>query len=721
MPRTAHRRSDGQSLVTLAVFAFLLFLTMGLAIDGGLIYTQRRVMQNTADAACLTAANRMAMGKTNLEATTAAQDIIKDNLGATPGTGANAPGTLAYSSYTDLYGNGTNTGTGASLVKGIEINGPDVRVALQSPANTTFMRIAGIATYTVAARAHCNATAGAGAVPFAVARWRGYDSSGKLDTDGLSTDKSLPQNGKKGQMTVHDILRREGSNIITQWPGWGSATYPGDPAASTDLYSSPSSTEIATDANPGEETMLAGNEARPNLGGNSFTGPIVLDYRQTTYAQPLFYNGLTPDSALPIYKDYATKYILGDYPGPSVIPGQELAYYSGVSAGLMEKPFNERYHVGDKVTMLIYNGTVYDSNKDADAFTLSYNDFKNDAVQKLGSGSGPSGYTCPSLPSGYSYYDTSKPAAYKFVNTPLTFANFELRAFLSNDPSSWGELEGTWSSSSPSYSSGPYALNINGSASSVSLDTSAHTINFKVAPQSKITCTDTLNPLLTKDVLIRPDGAETIYLESQNTAHSKRHGLYAFMNNNADSNDFYAYFPQLDIAYQPLEPGDKASVDFNADKANGTNGGPGTKMTLAGSGPGVDAISWYSPSDLSSALCSSTGNTSTCNGVTVKLAKSGAKNQLDIEVASSASTGKEYYLRFTLSSGSYTHYAWYYIAVRPPLNNSKSLTEYVYALGYTKFLITYTDSNTIKGRAISGLLDPKKDAPGLRPRLVGWE
>ncbi|HEX5690464.1 MAG TPA: pilus assembly protein TadG-related protein, partial [Roseiflexaceae bacterium] len=321
MLNTALHRSSGQSLVTLAVFAFLLFLTMGLAIDGGLIYAQRRVMQNTADAACLTAANRMALGKTNVEATTAAQDIVKDNLGATPGSGANAPGTLAYVSYTELYGNGTNTGTGISLVRGIEVNGPDVRVALQSPASTTFMRIAGIATYTVAARAHCNATAGAGSVPFAVARWRGFDSTGKLDTDGLSTDKTLPQNGKKGQMTVHDILRREGSNVITQWPGWGSATYPGDPDAATDLYSSPDSAVIATDATPGEETVLAGNEARPNTGGNSFTGPIVLDYRQTTYPQPLFYNGLTPDSALPVYKDYATKYILGEYPGPSVIPG----------------------------------------------------------------------------------------------------------------------------------------------------------------------------------------------------------------------------------------------------------------------------------------------------------------------------------------------------------------------------------------------------------------
>jgi hypothetical protein len=233
-----------------------------------------------------------------------------------------------------------------------------------------------------------------------------------------------------------------------------------------------------------------------------------------------------------------------------------------------------------------------------------------------------------------------------------------------------------------------------------------------------VTCTDPLGLLPPKEVLIRPNGAETIYLEAQNTAHSKRHGLYAFMNNGANTNDFYPYFPQIDIAYQPLEPGDKASVAFNVDKANGTNGGPGTTLTLGGSGPSVDATDWFSPGNLTSKVCS---NTTTCNGVTTKLSKSGGGNKLDIDVANTASTGKEYYVRFTISSGTYTHYAWYYIAVRPPLNNSKSITEYVYALGYARFKITYVDSNTIRGRAVSGLLNPSEDSPGLNPRLITWE
>jgi hypothetical protein len=59
--------------------------------------------------------------------------------------------------------------------------------------------------------------------------------------------------------------------------------------------------------------------------------------------------------------------------------------------------------------------------------------------------------------------------------------------------------------------------------------------------------------------------------------------------------------------------------------------------------------------------------------------------------------------------------------VRPSLNNSKSITEYIYALGYARFKITDVKPNEIWGVAVSGLLNPEKDSAGLRPRLVAWE
>jgi len=185
-------RASGQSLAVVALFIGLVFAFMGLAIDGGMVYMQRRLMQNTADAACLAAANQLALGQSDAAATTRAQAVIADNLGPTgPGTGANAPGTLSYSTIGDIYA--SDGASGANITRGIEVNGSGVRVAIQSPATTFFLRVIGIQQYTVAARAHCGATDGGGVNPFSVTRWRGFKNNGDIVSGGPSTDQALPQ------------------------------------------------------------------------------------------------------------------------------------------------------------------------------------------------------------------------------------------------------------------------------------------------------------------------------------------------------------------------------------------------------------------------------------------------------------------------------------------------------------------------------------------------
>jgi hypothetical protein len=450
------------------------------------------------------------------------------------------------------------------------------------------------------------------------------------------------------------------------------------------------------------------------VGGNSFTGPIVLDYRQTTFPQPLYYNGLTPSTSVNQYKDYATKYILGEYPGPAVIPGQELAYFSGVSAGQIQKPFNQRYKEKDIVTMLVYNGTVYDS----PAFTISYppsvptNSVQSRPGNGLGSLVCSSGDTLDG--SSTSPYSRKPAAKYKITITPQNYAPFKLRAFLSTDPVAWGKMQARWYSSGPSFDTGFVDMDINGAGPVQSLNVSGHTINFELQPSLTHDCTLLGLPVL--DLPFRKDGAQTIYLEAQDTSTSKRHAVYAFINQDANTNDFYAYFPQIDIAYQPFEPGDKTSVQFNIEKANGASGGPGTALTVGGGGPSIGTIQWFNPANTTSSI----GTGATHNGVTVSVTKSGGNNNLNIDVSNSALTGKEYYVRIPVTYGSYTHYAWYYIAVRPPLGNSSSISEYVFALGYARFYITYVDSNTIKGEAVSGLLNPEETPAGFRPRLLPW-
>ncbi|MDZ4719040.1 MAG: hypothetical protein SH847_11360 [Roseiflexaceae bacterium] len=97
---------------------------------------------------------------------------------------------------------------------------------------------------------------------------------------------------------------------------------------------------------------------------------------------------------------------------------------------------------------------------------------------------------------------------------------------------------------------------------------------------------------------------------------------------------------------------------------------------------------------------------------------------LNINVQNNALTGREYYIKipFSYTSGgnTYQHSLWYYIQVRAPLNNSQSINQFVYTLGYANFQITSIDANSIKGRAVSGLLVPDQLKMGMQPRLLPW-
>jgi Flp pilus assembly protein TadG len=725
MRRFRLRHNHGQALPLVGLMAVVLFLMVGLAIDGGLLYAQRRVMQNTADAACLAAANSLALNEIDTGSTlaqtaeSAAQQVILNNLGATPGSGVNAPGTLAYTNISEIYS--AKVGTGTDLTKGIEVNGPDVRVALQSPANTFFMRAVGYNTYTVPARAHCDATAGGGGVPFAVTRWRGYDTSGDIETDGLTTNKTLPQYYKQGStdkvMIVRDMIAQEAKSAICEppgdtascanWPDWGEAGYPGDPTAGTGLYSS--ATFPATEALPGPETVIAGPDATPNVGDSSFSGPIVLDFRQTTFPSPLFYNGLEPDTALNQYKDYATRYILGSYPGPFVIPGQQIAYYNGVSAGLIEKPFDQRYNVGDKIAVLMYNGTI---NSDPDFSVTFPAPSDSSATRSVGSGPGSCSLGDEAFDGTSTDETERKPdATYKINVLPQSYSTFKLRAFISsNEPDKW---EGSWSSGGSTKT-----FNINGAAPVTSISTSGLSLDFSAHPTYTVTCTepDPLDPLIMVDTTYptRKNGAEMIYLEVEDTATGKRRAVYVRLDQNADTDDFYAYFSQIPMVFQPIEQGNSTQAELKLDKVSGGNLDIGSGSSKVQ----VGTIQWYDASNVNSSI----GSGTSLNGVTVDVSKSGSKNQLTIDTSNTAATGREYYIRIPLTYGSFTHYVWYYIAVRTPLSNASGIGQYVYALGYANYKITEIGSNYIKGRAISGLMrDPSEIISGFQPRLLPWQ
>src|SRR5262245_6629633 len=167
-PRSGLRRprrdgSPGQVLVLFALGITVLFAAAGLAFDVGRFYSERRFLQNAADAAALAAANALIRGENTTQADARAREVLTDNFTHSPS--GTAP---ALPPATPVYETG-HAGDPDYLINGILISGGEVRVAVQNPVGYTFGRIIGLDQNTVGGRAR---TAGMGNVlPIAVRRY----------------------------------------------------------------------------------------------------------------------------------------------------------------------------------------------------------------------------------------------------------------------------------------------------------------------------------------------------------------------------------------------------------------------------------------------------------------------------------------------------------------------------------------------------------------------
>lgn len=749
MRSVIYHRQRGQSLVIAVMAMVAIFMVVGFGIDSGLLYAQRRLMQNTADAACLAASGRLARGQDAVSARSAAVDVIERNLGPLPGNGANAPGTLRYTAIAEVYSNGgANVGAGTGLIRGIELSGPQVRVALESPAFTYFIRLLGQAEYTVAARARCNAMAGGGGSPFAVARYRAYASTGSTTpVSGVSTDVSLQGYSN----IVRDVLAQRNSGQITQWPNWNSVNYPGTPASQTGLYSPAS--PAATPSSPGFAVPIAGQDATANVsGGNGFRGPVLLDLRNLT-SNPEMYNGLNAQQAAAnANKDFITRNILQGYDGPFIPPATQLGFVNGVSAGQVVDPFALRYKVNDIVSVLIYNGTIYGATNFTTSFTSNDNSEVKAAV--------PAGFTAAGFPpdcdlnnstgggvnaaSSYAYAGSVVDHDNNSVTlTPMTYSvqvqptasgvnqnsayssNFRMRAFSSVSGAARNDLQVKWDG-------GWLSVDTNGistpSGAFGANSTSGRTLNFQVQQSKTGTCTvidtvgtpDPTNPITgtvtyndkNYTLPLRPAaGANTFYLEAEDVNTGQRRARYALLRMGTGSNDFYAYMPGL-ISYQPVRPGNNTQTvqqEIVMERAD-------TGATIRANQV-TASFQWFN---------SSLSPIAQPGGLTPQLRQQGQRDYLEIDVASTVATNVSYYLRTAVTFNGRTHWMWYYLHIQDPLNSS--IDSYVHTIGYANFRITQITSNSIWGEAISGLLLPTSYSDlssgvvaGMTPRLLPWD
>ena len=145
--RTAPGQRDerGVTLIFVAVCMVGLLALVGLVIDGGNAYAQRRQMQNAADSAALAGANALQRYRQGVSGATA-DKVLVDARSAAGGNGARMDGTFTCS-LVRLSAAGAEIGTTpcpAAAAGSIPADAYGVRVGTGSDHQTSFMKVVGV-------------------------------------------------------------------------------------------------------------------------------------------------------------------------------------------------------------------------------------------------------------------------------------------------------------------------------------------------------------------------------------------------------------------------------------------------------------------------------------------------------------------------------------------------------------------------------------------------
>jgi Flp pilus assembly protein TadG len=344
--RLGRRRRPGAHGQVLVIFALSLVALMaiaGLAFDIGRFYSEKRFLQNAADAGALAVANALIRGESATDAEAEGRDVLTRNLLGSPS------GTPALVATTPQYVTG-HPGEPAYLTSGILITATgDVRVAIKSDVNYTFGRVVGLGSAVVGGQARV-ATKG-DLLPIAVRHY--------VNAPGPYVNAVEPCDGNENQF--QDLVATANTSCLgsvtdrsrraTARPG-----NPFNPAAPDD-----------DPINHGPIIALVGSGASPSNAA-SFRGFVALDIRNFQYQSPpsnVYYNGVTASMNANQIKDWEAKWVAGGYPGPDFPPvmippdpNDQVGIIDGNSSGIIVDKINARYNPGDEVLAAVYSGTV---------------------------------------------------------------------------------------------------------------------------------------------------------------------------------------------------------------------------------------------------------------------------------------------------------------------------------------------------------------------------
>ena len=341
-PGSARRAQAGQVLVIFALSIVVLLAGAGLAFDVGRFYSERRFLQNAADAAALAATNALSRGATVADADAEARSVLTRNFVGNP----SGP-TPALPPTTPVYASG-HAGDPVYLVNGILISGSDVRVAVLHDVSYTFGRAIGLGDNAIGAQAR--AVTYGKLLPIAVRRW--------VNAPGPNVGAAAPCPDNQSQFldffatTNTACLGTDTDATLRTLPS------PGDPFDPSSPGSDPT--------NHGPIVAILGQGADPGTPAD-FRGFIALDIRNFAVANSQsYYNGVTAGTNAQILKDKEAAWILqGGYPGPALPPvtsppdpNDQVAVMSGNNTGVAIAAMNVRYRPGDEILVAVYPGIV---------------------------------------------------------------------------------------------------------------------------------------------------------------------------------------------------------------------------------------------------------------------------------------------------------------------------------------------------------------------------
>jgi hypothetical protein len=340
---TRNHGSRGQVLVVFALALTALLAAAGLAFDIGRFYSERRFLQNAADAAALAAANALIRGESDSDAIAEARDVLNRNFAAPP-NGLTPPAPPATGS--EVYESG-HAGDPLYLLEGILISGGDVRVAIHNHVPYTFGRVVGLQENVVYAKARVKTTGDL--LPIAVRHF--------INAPGPTVGATTPCTDEPN--VFFDLVATAYTGCLGTETD-GSLRMPPDPGLAFDP-ANPNNDPT----NHGPIISLIGQGAQPS-NASGFRGFVALDIRNfQSSTSNVFYNGVTAGTNANTLKDMEAGWVGTGYPGPAFPPAttppdpnDQVGIMDGNSSGIIIDAIDGRYAPGDEILAAVYSGTV---------------------------------------------------------------------------------------------------------------------------------------------------------------------------------------------------------------------------------------------------------------------------------------------------------------------------------------------------------------------------